>query len=258
MSNDFRAVMRRVSAIAAAVTLFAPAAAPAQGRSYARVSGSLEQLYDSNLFAAPESLQPQSDWITRFGPLFEAGYESEPLNLKINYGFDAERHQELVELDNVFARQNANTTLNYRGRTIGVQLIADYVTTQSPTDLNLDTLRFVGQSRAERIGSSEAFTFDLSPVTSLKVDHGFTRDSLVGGVTSLAHAGRLGVARKVSERTTMRADYRLGMIDFSNDAEERHHVGTLGLLHLHRCWTSRWMAACARPQAISILRFRRW
>jgi hypothetical protein len=231
MTNDVRTMRHRVLAIAVAVTLFAPATTYAQGRGYGRVSGSIEQLYDSNLFAVPESQQPSADWVTRFGPLFEAGYESDPLNLKARYGFDAERHRDLVELDNTFARQNAGTTLNYRGRTFATQLDAEFSTTQSPSDLNLETLRFVGQARAQRIGSLEAFTFDLSPVTSLKVDHGFTRDSLVGGVTSVANAGRLGFARKLNERTTVRADYRPGMIEFSNGNEERHHVGTVGLVH---------------------------
>jgi hypothetical protein len=197
------------------------------------VSGSIEQLYDSNLFAMPSSssVPPPSDWITRFGPLFEAGYRSEPLNLRAHYGFDAERHRDLVELDNVFARQNAGSTLTYKGRTWGAELNGEFVNTQSPTDLNLETLRFVGQSRAQRIASSEAFTFDLSPVTSLKVDHGFTRDTLEGGVTSVANVGRLRVSRRMSERTTVRADYRPGFTDFSNSRQERSHVGTGGLVH---------------------------
>jgi hypothetical protein len=213
--------------------LLVPGITHAQGQGYARVSGSIEQLYDSNLFAAAESSQfpPQSDWITRFGPLFEAGYKSQPLNLTLHYGFEAEKHRDLVELDNAFARQNAGTTLNYRGRTWGAVLTGEFVNTQSPTDLNLETLRYVGQAPAQRIGSSEAFTFDLSRVTSLKVDHTFSHDSLVGAVTSVANVGHLGVSRRMSERTSIRADYRPGFVDFSNGAQERSHVGTLGVVH---------------------------
>ena len=231
MIIEFRSVRPCVFGIAVAVVLLAPGTVHAQGEGFARVSGSIEQLYDSNLFATPKSQQPQSDWITRFGPLFETGYQSEPLNFKLHYGFDAERHRDLVELDNALARQNAATTLNYRGRTYAVDFGAEFLRTQSPTDLNLETLRFVGQARAQRIGSSEAVTFDLSPVTSLKVDHAFSRDSLVGGVTSIENTGHLGYARRMTGRTTVRADYRPGFIDFSNGAQERSHVGTLGLVH---------------------------
>ena len=233
MTIDF-SLMTRVAAAVATVVLLAQDVTHAQGKRYARVSGSIEQLYDGNLFAAPESsllFPPESDWITRFGPLFEAGYESQPLNLAVHYGFDAEKHRDHVELDNAFARQDAAMTLNSRGRTGAAALTGEFVETQTPTDLNLETLRFVGQSPAQRIGSSEVFTFDLSAVTSLRVDHRFSRDSLVGGVTSVSNFGRLGVSRRMSERTSFRADYRPGFIDFSNGNQERSHSGTAGFVH---------------------------
>jgi hypothetical protein len=231
MTMDFRLVTRAAAAIAGTVMLAVPAVTHAQGQGYGRVSGSIEQLYDSNLFAVSTSLEPQSDWITRFGPLFEAGYRSEPLNLRLQYGFDAEKHRDLVELDSVFARQNASTTLNYKRRAFAADLSGEFVRTQSPTDLNIETLRFVGYSPAQRVGSSEAFTFELSQVTSLKVDHTFTRDSVVGGIKSLVHTARLGFSRRLSERTSIRADYRPGLMDFSNGRQERHHVGTFGVVH---------------------------
>ena len=234
MTIDFPTVRRNVLAIAIAAILFVPGMAQAQGQAYGRVSGSIEQLYDSNLFAAPENspfATPQADWITRLGPLFEAGYESQPLNVKLSYGFDAEKYQELVELDDAFARQNAATSLTYRGQTYAAELTGEFVRTQSPTDLNVETLRFVGRSPAQRIASSEAFTLNLSPVTKLTLVHLFNRDSLVGAETSAANEARVGLARQLSGRTTVRGDYKLGYTDFSNGREERFHVGTVGLAH---------------------------
>lgn len=62
-------------------TVLAPAVATAQGDAYARMSVSTAQVYDSNLFAAPASRDPQADLVSRFGPALEAGYLSMPLKL---------------------------------------------------------------------------------------------------------------------------------------------------------------------------------
>jgi hypothetical protein len=229
--HDVCAVTRRAFVFALAVSLLAPMAASAQGQSFARVSASIEALYDSNLFAMPESLDPQSDWITRIGPLFEVGYESIPLKLQAHYGFEAERYRTLVELNEVFARQDAATSLNYRGRSFAIEIDGSYVNTQTPSELNLATLQFVGRARAQRADLASAVTFDLSAVTSLKLEHGFTRDSLVGGITSVANVGRIRIARKIDPRTTLRADYRPGFVDFSNGHEEPSHAATAGVLH---------------------------
>ena len=55
------------------------ATASAQGRPYGRLSLSVGQGYDDNLFASPSSGNPQSDFITRFGPVLEGGYNLEAL-----------------------------------------------------------------------------------------------------------------------------------------------------------------------------------
>jgi hypothetical protein len=229
--HDVCAVTRRAFVFALAVSLLAPMAASAQGQSFARVSASIEALYDSNLFAMPESLDPQSDWVTRVGPLFEAGYESIPLKLQAHYGFEAERYRTVVDLNELFARQDAATSLNYRGRSFAIDVAGSYVNTQTPSELNLETLQFLGRARAQRTDVASAVTFDLSAVTSLKVEHGFTRDTLEGSITSVANVGRIRTTRKINPRTALRADYRPGFVDFSNGNEELSHAVTGGVVH---------------------------
>lgn len=234
MTTEIRAVTHRLLVLAVAGAWLTSGIAYGQGQAFGRVSGSVEELYDSNVFAAPENsatTQPVSDWITYLGPMFEAGYNSQPLRLLARYGFTAEKHRTLVDLDEFFARQEAGSTLTYQGRTFSVDLRGGYVNTRTPTELNLETLQFVGRSRAQRVDSSEAFVFNLSAVTNLKLDHEFRWDTLEGAFTTNGHGVRVGVERKTNERTSVRADYRAGLIGFSHGGEERSHVGTVGLVH---------------------------
>ncbi len=233
MTIDFRAAACRIVATSVTVMLLTAVAAHAQGQGFARLHGSVEEVYDTNLFAVANTAttQPQADWITLFGPLVEAGYQTIPMKFEAHYGLEAEKYRTHTDLDKAVARQNAGTSLAYQGRTFTADLRAGYNYTQTPTDLNLETMIFVGRSRAQRVDSAEAFAFNVSPVTSLKVGHEFSRDSLVGAPTTLRHSARLGVGRKLSERTSLRADYRPEFFDFSTGAQERSQTGTFGVVH---------------------------
>jgi hypothetical protein len=64
---------------------------------------------------------------------------------------------------------------------------------------------------------------------------------LEGASTSNTNAVHAGVEHKTSERTSLRADYRAGLVSFTNvvnlgvgfttEGEERFHVGTVGVAH---------------------------
>ena len=245
MNHATRAVMRHLIAFAVAVMVLAPALVRAQGQAFGRATMTVQELYDSNLFGASEKalVPPQSDWITQFGPLLETGYNSTTLRAQAHYGFRAEKYRTLTELDKLFAQQDGGGTLAYQGRRLGANLRGGYVYTQNPTDLNVETLRILGRSPAQRVDLAEALVINLSPVTKLKLDHGFSRDTLEGASTSNTNALHAGVERKTSGRTSLRADYRAGLVSFSNvvnssiaanfsgEGDERFHVGTVGVVH---------------------------
>src|SRR5687768_15943767 len=94
-----------------AVMAFAPTPAWAQEAQdeargkYGRVSVSIGQAYEDNLFAVPASRSPRSDLVSRLGPAFEAGYLSFPFALITRYAVDAERYLTNVELNNNIARK---------------------------------------------------------------------------------------------------------------------------------------------------------
>jgi len=245
MTFDARAFARHASPFVVVVTLLLPHAATAQGTTFARATAEVEELYDSNLFATPESAAtaPLSDWITRFGPTVEAGYKSVPLRFQAHYGFEAERHQDLHDLDEVFARQDFTSVLNYRAKSLTVDVNGAFIKTQTPTELNVDTLLFLGRAPAQRANGSGAIAFDLSPVTILKIDQALSHDKIEGGVVSTSRISHAGIGRKVDPRTTLRADYRLGRVDFTNigpsidgvnasiSGNEISHVVTGGVVH---------------------------
>jgi hypothetical protein len=245
MNHATRAVLRHLIASAVAVMVLAPAVIRAQGQSFGRATMTVEERYDSNLFGASQKavVPPQSDWITLFGPLLETGYDSTTLRLEGHYGFRAEKYRTLTELDKLFARQDGGGTLAYQGRRLSANVRGGYLYTQNPTDLNVETLRILGRSPAQRVDSAEALVVKLSPVTNLKLDHVFNRDTLEGASTSNTNALHAGVEHQTSGRTSLRADYRAGLVSFSNvvnlsdavdftsDGEERFHVGTVGVAH---------------------------
>jgi hypothetical protein len=245
MNRATRAVLRHLIVFAVALMVLAPAVIRAQGRSFGRATMTVEERYDSNLFGASQKavVPPQSDWITVFGPLLGTGYNSTTLSLEAHYGFRAEKYRTLTELDKLFARQDGGGTLAYRGRRLSANLRGGYLYTQNPTDLNVETLRILGRSPGQRIDSAEALAVTLSPVTTLKLDHEFSRDMLERAATSNTNAIHAGVEHKTTGRTSLRADYRAGLVGFSNldnlsnavnfasEGEERFHVGTVGVAH---------------------------
>src|SRR5690348_49189 len=99
--------------VALAASLAAPAAAFAQAETYARMSLSVSQMFDANLFAAPASSGPQADLISRAGPSLEMGYRSLPLDVIARYALQAERYLDHPELDANAAHQDASVTLRY-------------------------------------------------------------------------------------------------------------------------------------------------
>jgi len=243
MNLATRAVLRHLIALAITVVV-APAVIHAQAQSFGRATMTVEERYDSNLFGASlrGPVPPQSDWITLFGPLLETGYQSTTLRLQGHYGFRAEKYRTLAELDKLFARQDGGGTLSYQGRRMSANLRGGYIYTQNPTDLNIETLRILGRSPAHRANSAEELAFKLSPVTNLKVDHEFGRDTLEGTSTSNTNTVHAGVEHQTSGRTSLRADYRAGLVGFTNivnfngvdstiEGEERFQVATAGVTH---------------------------
>jgi hypothetical protein len=192
-----------------------PAASWAQGRTFGKLALSIGQGYDDNLFSSTASGNPQSDFVTRFGPLVEGGYSSPALSLLAHYQLDAERYVEHKELDNNRARQEGLVDLRYRPtpRT-AVELDGSYLDTQTPRELNEATLISAGRARARRVRGHSGLVYDVNAVMKVTADYTFARDLIAGGLTTTTQSPRVGASFRSAARTSFRTDYRFSHLTF--------------------------------------------
>jgi len=223
---------RPLAALALAATLAGPAAAFAQADTYARMSASVSQIYDGNLFATPARRGPQDDLISRAGPSFEVGYLSLPLDIVAHYGIEAERYLNHPDLNASAAHQDADVRFRYLPMPrLDISADAGYVATQSPAELNVDSQLAVGRAPAERLGLSATAGYDFSAVTRFSGEYTFSRDSVAGGVTSAMQRSRVGMQRRTGQRTAYRVDYQFRHAGFSDGSSSRSDVFTAAWIH---------------------------
>ena len=222
--------MPRPSAAAfAAAVVLAPVTALAQADAYSRVSFSAWQMYDANLFAAPASREPQSDLITRFGPAFAAGYLSVPVEFEARYEMQAERYLHHADLNENLARHDAAVDLRYLPNSrFRLSLNANYLRTQTPGELNIQSQLSVGRAPAERLAFTSTAAYDWSGPTTISAAYTFGRDQLVGGFSTSTNSSRLGIVHRTSDRSSYRVDYELRQVDFDAGAPVASHVITAG------------------------------
>ncbi len=218
----------RVGRVVALALVIIPTAAFAQGRTFGKLALSIGQGYDDNLFSSPSSGNPQSDFVTRFGPLVEGGYSSPAMALLAHYGVEAERYATHKELDNNRARQDALVDLKYRPtpRT-AMELDGSYLDTQTPRELNEATLISAGRARAQRMRGHSGVVVDVNAVMKVTADYTFARDLIAGGLTTTTQTPRVGASFRSSQRTTFRTDYRFSHLTFK-DGTKILSVATTG------------------------------
>jgi hypothetical protein len=208
-----------------------PASAFAQGRPFGRLALSIGQGYEDNLFSSPASGNPQTDFVTRFGPLFEGGYTSPASSLLARYGVDAERYVEHKELDNNRARQEALVSLKHSpGPRLALELEGAYLDTQTPRELNEATLISAGRARAQRVRGLSAMVYDFNPVMKLSADFTFHRDLIEGGQVTTTQTPRVGVSFHPDARTTYRSNYSFSHLTFGDGVEIYSVAMTGGLV----------------------------
>jgi hypothetical protein len=222
--------MSRLSAAAIAAAIFiAPIPAWAQTETFSRVSFSAWQMYDANLFATPMSGAPQADLITRFGPTLEAGYLSVPLELDARYEMQAERYVNHPDLDENLARHDGTIGLRYLpNERFRVSLNAQFVRTQNPAELNIQSQLSVGRAPAERLAFTSTASYNWTEGTMISAGHTFGRDDMSGGLTSATNSLQMGLRRRTSDRSSYRIDYELRQVDFGQESPIVSHVITAG------------------------------
>jgi len=185
------------------------------GPSYGRVGIVFTELYDDNIFAVPLSQHPQSDLVSRFGPMFEVGRHSRRLEMSAKYGMAAERYYDRYDLNSDLAYQNGGFDLRYAAtpRT-ALHVTGAYIDTQSPQELNQASLITIGRARAERLAAHAGLSRELTKLTQLNLDYDIANDTLQETNMNLTHLARIGLAWHSSGRSSYRVDYRPRYVKF--------------------------------------------
>ena len=244
---SFHSIARGGAALTASLAvggwaLVAPAPAAAQGGVYGSVALSTSYGYDANLLSTPAREGLQSDEFSRTGPAIEAGYASDIVRIGARYSFDADRYRRHGELNRMFAQEEAGLRLRYVP-TPRFRLSADgaYYMTQTPADLNLDTLLSVGRLPATRYAGAASGVYRATERTDLLLDYGYSRDSIIRGIGSELHSGRVGTERRMAERDRFGIGYELRRLRFTSATGDRgrefFHVVTARWRHAITPWT---------------------
>jgi len=185
------------------------------GPSYGRVGIVFTEIYDDNIFAVPLSQHPQSDMVSRFGPMFEVGRHSRRLEMSAKYGMAAERYFDRYDLNSDLAYQNGGFDIRYAAtpRT-ALHFTGAYVDTQSPQELNQASLITIGRARAERLAAHAGSSHELTKLTQLNLDYDISSDTLQETNTNLSNLARIGLAWHSSGRSSYRLDYRPRNVTF--------------------------------------------
>ena len=224
MYSGLFVIVRRVGLVAflSAGLLVRAGSVSAQGHPYGTVAVGAAYGYDGNILSSTAGPGEVSDMFTRVGPIVEGGYAWDLMRIGGRYSFDADRYRQYGALNRLFAQEDAGAEIRLvatpRFRISGD---ASYLTTETPGDLNLDTLLLTGRRPASRLTAMSSLFYDLSPRLLLTAGYNFTRDDILGGVGSDSEVSRIAIDRRTNARNTLGLSYELRRVRFSDTFAER-------------------------------------
>ncbi|MGE5624359.1 MAG: hypothetical protein ACM3ZT_02300 [Bacillota bacterium] len=174
---------------------------------------SIGRAHDDNLFSTPTD--PQADYLWRFSPALEAGFESETLTLASFYTVDAERYAHYTGLDSNEARRNAALNLRYQASSrLSLALEGDYTSTNSLSELAPGTVVEPGREHARVLTLTPSLKYAFSELTTGNLGYTATRYELFGTPTTRVDTADVGLEQLLSRRDTLTMDYTRTQYDF--------------------------------------------
>ena len=226
-------MVRQLAPALLAQFLATPPVALAQDAFHLQPSATLTHVHDSNLLAS--STAPLRDFITRLSPAIDSRYRSPLLTLDSRYTLDIEQFAQHSALSSAAARQQATFTLGYEpARRVGFSLGGEFLTTNTPGELNAASGLAFTRARAQRLSAHSGVTRAFSRVTSGTLDVSFTEDRLGDRFVARTHEAAVGAERRLSARNGITAGYRwrafASIVDGGFSDVDAHAV-TLGWSH---------------------------
>lgn len=206
--------------------LHAPRVA-ADSELYMSPSLAVGRAYDSNVFAT--ATDRQSDYLWRVSPAINAGYQSDRFTLA-GYGtFDAERYAQHSNLDANAVRRYETLLMLYKATPrLGLDLRADYTTTETPAQLTPATGLLLGRLHARVLSASPSVRYEFSPLTTGSATYIKTQYFLAGSPDTNIGTAVLNLTRQVSESDTFKIDFASSHYDFGDGSTVNSRVLTLG------------------------------
>ena len=204
----------------------APMAAVGDTSLYVIPAFSIGRVHDDNLFSTPTDMQ--ADYLWRFSPALEAGFESETLTLAGFYTVDAERYAHDTELDSNEARRNAALNLRYEATPrLSLALEGDYTSTNSLAEPAPGTVVEPGREHARVLTFAPSLKYAFTELTSGTLGYTSTRDELFGTPSTDVDTADFGIEQLATRLDTLTLDYALDHYDFGpgDTAESRVLTG---------------------------------
>lgn len=214
---------------AALAGLHGPEAA-ADSELYVGPSLAVGRVYESNIFASATDRQSDSLW--RVSPAIDAGYQSDRFTLA-GYGtVDAERYGEHPNLDANAVRRYETLLMRYKATPrLGLDLHADYTTTETPAQLTPATELLLGRVHARVLSVSPSVTYAFSPLTTGSATYINTQYLLAGSPDTDIGTAALDLTRQVDERDALKFDFASSRYDFGAGSVVNSRVLSVGWDH---------------------------
>ena len=174
----------------------------------------VSESFDDNIFGS--SVNRESDFISRFYPSLQSGYNSDPFTLLLSGGFEADIFAKHPELNDPVTGWNAGLNLRYlpiRRLTLGADIAYTETKslptlTQTVADLTLanplnpaNTVQ-QGRQKTTLLTAYSSAVYQFTPVISGTSSISYIDSTFQGGASNTAYGAQVGVSRQFTLRDT--------------------------------------------------------
>ena len=174
----------------------------------------VSESFDDNIFGS--SSNRESDFISRFYPSLQSGYNSDPFTLLLSGGFEADIFAKHPELNDPVTGWNAGLNLRYlpiRRLTLGADIAYTETKslptlTQTVADLTLanplnpaNTVQ-QGRQKTTLLTAYSSAVYQFTPVISGTSSISYTDSTFQGGSSNTVYGAQLGVSHQFTQRDT--------------------------------------------------------
>jgi hypothetical protein len=205
--------------------LTAPALASAQVFSVVP-SVAVSAISDDNIFTTATTRS--ADQSTLLSPGIESSITTARGSLFGLYSFDMQRSMTFQALNDLDARRHGIVEATYRHtQRLATAFRGHYDRTENAGELTFETGVLLPRRRASRWELAPSFAYLTSTVVTWRGQYNWVREALQHTMLANEHVARFGVARLMTARTSLSADY-LGRHFISGDDTQTSHAALLG------------------------------